>query len=270
MKLARKRPKRLWKSNSGKRMPEYKTTEELSKIPAHIAIIMDGNGRWAEKHHLPHIAGHRAGTENLRQIIKSCVEFGVRVLTIYAFSTENWKRPTDEVNGLMQILAESLDNEMEELHKQGTQLRHIGRMEHLNPSLRKKVASAIQLTKNNQRLILNIAWNYGGRDEIIYAIENMLKENLKPDQVNEQTINQHLFTAGLPDPDLVIRTSGEIRTSNFLLWQTAYSEWYFTSVLWPDFNKEELYKAIQEYGQRERRFGGRNFVNVQENQTHAE
>jgi len=250
-------------------MPDHRTPEELTKIPAHIAIIMDGNGRWAEKRHLPHIVGHRAGTENLRQIIKACVEFGVKYLTIYAFSTENWKRPPDEVNGLMQILAESIEKELDELHKQGTQLRHIGRLEQLNPSLRQKVQSAIQLTKNNQRLILNIAWNYGGRDEIVYAIENIIKERLKPDQVNEQIINQHLFTAGLPDPDLVIRTSGEMRTSNFLLWQTAYSEWYFTSVLWPDFNKDELFKAIMEYGKRERRFGGRKLSNKQESQTHA-
>ena len=251
-------------------MPEPKPSEDPIKIPAHIAIIMDGNGRWAQKRHLPHIAGHRAGTENLRQIIKACVEFGVKILTLYAFSTENWKRSPEEVNGLMQILAESIEKELDELQKQGTQIRHIGRLEQLNPSLRQKVQSAIKLTEHNQRLILNIAWNYGGRDEIIYAIENIIKEGHKPDQVNEQLINQHLFTAGLPDPDLVIRTSGEIRTSNFLLWQTAYSEWYFTPVLWPDFNNKELQKAIIEYGKRERRFGGRKSSNEQESQTHAE
>jgi len=250
-------------------MPEQKPPEDLTRIPAHIAIIMDGNGRWAEKRHLPHIAGHRAGTENLRHIIKACVEFGVQYLTIYAFSTENWKRPMDEVNGLMQILAESIENELGELHKQGTQLRHIGRLEQLNPALRQKVQAAIQLTKNNQRLILSIAWNYGGRDEIVYALENIVKEGIKPDQVTEQMISQHLFTAGLPDPDLVIRTSGEMRTSNFLLWQTAYSEWYFTPVLWPDFNKAELYKAIKEYGQRERRFGGRKSSDSGESQSYA-
>jgi undecaprenyl diphosphate synthase len=250
-------------------MPKKTPAEEFPRIPTHIAIIMDGNGRWAEKRHLPHLAGHRSGTENLRQIIKACVEFGVKYLTIYAFSTENWRRPADEVNGLMQILAEAIEKELDELHKQGTQLRHIGRLEQLNLALRQKVQSAMQLTKNNQRLILTIAWNYGGRDEIIYAIENILKEGLKPAQLNEHVIDQHLFTADLPDPDLVIRTSGEMRTSNFLLWQTAYSEWYFTPVLWPDFNKEELSKAIIDYGKRERRFGGRKIEKKQDTQTHA-
>jgi undecaprenyl diphosphate synthase len=250
-------------------MPKQKPAEEFAKIPAHIAIIMDGNGRWAEKRHLPHIAGHRAGTENLRRIIKACVEFGVKYLTIYAFSTENWKRPPDEVNGLMQILAESIEKEMDELNKQGTQLRHIGRLEQLNPSLRKKVEAAIQLTKKNQRLVLTIAWNYGSRDEIVYALENIIKQGIKPDQVNEQIISQNLFTIGLPDPDLVIRTSGEMRTSNFLLWQTAYSEWYFTPVLWPDFDKEELHKAIIEYGNRDRRFGSRKSSKDGESQSYA-
>jgi undecaprenyl diphosphate synthase len=227
-------------------------------IPTHIAIIMDGNGRWAQKRHLPRLAGHQAGTENLREIIKACVEFGVKYLTVYAFSTENWRRSPDEVNGLMRILAESIEKELGELHKQGTQLRHIGRLEQLDPRLREKVEAAIQLTRNNQRLVLTIAWNYGGRDEIVYALESILAEGFKSSQLNEGLISKHLFTAGLPDPDLVIRTSGEMRTSNFLLWQTAYSEWYFTPVLWPDFKKSELQKAILAYSQRERRFGGRN------------
>ena len=229
-----------------------------TKVPNHIAIIMDGNGRWAEKHHLPRLAGHQAGTENLREIIKGCVEFGVKYLTVYAFSTENWKRSPAEVNGLLGILADSLERELGELHKQDVQLRHIGRLEQLNPELRKKVLAAVELTKNNQRLILTIAWNYGSRDEIVLALEKIIREGIQPSQLNEELISQHLFTANLPDPDLVIRTSGEMRTSNFLLWQTAYSEWYFTGVLWPDFNKNELQKAILDYSQRERRFGGRN------------
>jgi undecaprenyl diphosphate synthase len=169
----------------------------------------------------------------------------------------------------MQILAESIEKEMDELNKQGTQLRHIGRLEQLNPSLRKKVEAAIQLTKKNQRLVLTIAWNYGSRDEIVYALENIIKQGIKPDQVNEQIISQNLFTIGLPDPDLVIRTSGEMRTSNFLLWQTAYSEWYFTPVLWPDFDKEELHKAIIEYGNRDRRFGSRKSSKDKESQSYA-
>lgn len=238
-------------------MANHKTGEYLPKGPQHLAIIMDGNGRWAEKHFLPRLAGHQAGTENLREIIKACVEFGVKYLTVYAFSTENWKRSPDEVSGLLKILAESLEKELGELHKQGVQLRHIGRLERLNVELSKKIREAMELTKNNQRLVLNIAWNYGGRDEIVYAVEQIIKEGIKSNEVNEENINHHLFTANLPDPDLVIRTSGEMRTSNFLLWQTAYSEWYFTPVLWPDFKKPELEKAIQAYNQRERRFGGR-------------
>lgn len=238
-------------------MANHQTVENLPRGPQHIAIIMDGNGRWAEKHFLPRLAGHQAGAENLREIIKACVEFGVKYLTVYAFSTENWKRSPDEVSGLLKILAESLEKELGELHKQGVQLRHIGRLEKLNSELSKKIQAAMELTKHNQRLILSIAWNYGGRDEIVYAVEQVIKEGIKSNEVNEETINRHLFTANLPDPDLVIRTSGEMRTSNFLLWQTAYSEWYFTPILWPDFKKPELEKAIQAYNQRERRFGGR-------------
>jgi undecaprenyl diphosphate synthase len=239
-------------------MTDQESPVTHATIPTHIAIIMDGNGRWAQKRHLPRLAGHQAGTENLREIIKACVEFGVKYLTVYAFSTENWRRSPDEVNGLMRILAESIEKELGELHKQGTQLRHIGRLEQLDPRLREKVEAAIQLTRNNQRLVLTIAWNYGGRDEIVHAMESILAEGVKSSQLNEGLISQHLFTTGLPDPDLVIRTSGEMRTSNFLLWQTAYSEWYFTPVLWPDFKKSELQKAIIAYSQRERRFGGRN------------
>ncbi len=238
-------------------MPKKTEEIQINKIPRHIAIIMDGNGRWAKNHHLPRIAGHRAGTENLRQIIKACVEFGVQYLTIYAFSTENWSRPKEEVEGLMEILGEVLEKELDELQRQGTQLRHIGRLEQLKEPLRSKVQRAVEITRDNQHLILSVAWNYGGRDEIVHAFQRLLKEKVKAEQVNEDLIDQHLFTAGLPDPDLIIRTSGEMRTSNFLIWQSAYSEWYFTPVLWPDFDKEELRKAIHAYGQRERRFGNR-------------
>ena len=238
-------------------MPE--TTEQITfkKLPTHIAIIMDGNGRWAEKRHLPRMAGHRAGTENLRAIIKACVEFGVKVLTVYAFSTENWKRPEDEVNGLMGILADALEKELAELHQQGICLRHIGRLERLDPSIREKIVAAIKLTEKNERLILNIAWNYGGRDEIISAVQRIIHEGVLEDQITETTFSEYLFTHPSPDPDLVIRTSGEQRTSNFLLFQSAYSEWYFTSVLWPDFGRDQLMDAIIDYGDRARRFGGR-------------
>jgi undecaprenyl diphosphate synthase len=231
---------------------------KIGKIPQHIAIIMDGNGRWAKARHLPRMAGHRAGTENLRRIIRACAEFGVKYLTVYAFSTENWKRPKDEINGLMQILSDVIDRELVKLHEEGVQMRHIGRLEGLPPALQEKIKSAIEKTKNNDRLILIIAWNYGSRNEIVHSIQQiLLKEEPNPEEITEALVSKYLFTGGIPDPDLVIRTSGEMRTSNFLLWQSAYAEWYFTPILWPDFNREALQKAIIAYGKRERRFGGR-------------
>jgi undecaprenyl diphosphate synthase len=225
------------------------------KIPAHIGIIMDGNGRWALARGLPRMAGHRAGTENLRRIIEACIEFGIKYLTIYAFSTENWGRPTAEVQGLMRIFENVIDSELQELHDQGVRLRHIGRLDRLRPSFRKKVLEAMEFTKDNDRLILNIAFNYGGRDEIVCAIQAMIKDGVKPEEVTDDLVSQYLFTAGVPDPDMIIRTSGELRGSNFLIWQGAYSEWYFPATYWPDFDRQELLKAIEEYNQRERRFG---------------
>jgi len=225
------------------------------QVPAHIAIIMDGNGRWAISRGLPRLAGHRAGTENLRRVIEACVEFGVKYLTLYAFSTENWGRPFEEVRGLMRILEDVIDRELEELHKQGTRLRHIGRLDRLKPSLRQKVLDAIEYTKDNDRLTLCVAFNYGGRDEIVCAIQHMLEDGVKPDQVSADMVNKYLFTAGVPDPDLIIRTSGELRGSNFLIWQGAYSEWYFTPTFWPDFDTEELALALEEYKHRQRRYG---------------
>ena len=226
------------------------------KMPRHVAIIMDGNGRWALSRGLPRLAGHRAGTENLRRVIRASVEFGVEYLTIYAFSTENWGRPAAEVKGLMYIFEEVIDRELDELHQEGVQLRHIGRLEKLSPKLRKKVLAAIDLTKDNDRLILNIAFNYGGRDEIVYAVQHMLQDGISPDEVDIELVSQYLFTAGTPDPDLVIRTSGELRTSNFLIWQSAYAEWYITPTFWPDFDREEYAKALETYTQRDRRYGG--------------
>jgi undecaprenyl diphosphate synthase len=226
------------------------------KIPAHVAIIMDGNGRWAKARGLPRLAGHRAGTENLRRLIKAAVELGIHTLTIYAFSTENWARPPDEVRGLLNILEDVIDRELDELHKEGVCLRHIGRLERLDPALQRKVQHAIDLTRGNQKLVLNIAWNYGGRDEVVHALQQILREGTPAEAVDEELIARHLYTAGSPDPDLVIRTSGEMRTSNFLIWQAAYAEWYVTPTLWPDFGKDELRAALIEYGRRERRFGG--------------
>lgn len=225
------------------------------KIPTHIAIIMDGNGRWARKRGLPRLAGHRAGTENLRGIIEACVEFGVKYLTIYAFSTENWGRPADEVEGLMKIFDDVFDRELNELHRQGAQLRHVGKLEGVRPSFIKKIERGVELTKDNDKLILNVAFNYGGRDEILHAIQQMIADGVAPEEVTTDLVDSYMYTHGSPDPDLVIRTSGEKRTSNFLIWQSAYSEWYFPKVFWPDFNRKELIKAIQEYSQRDRRFG---------------
>jgi undecaprenyl diphosphate synthase len=225
------------------------------QVPTHIAIIMDGNGRWAISRGLPRLAGHRAGTENLRRVIEACVEFGVKYLTLYAFSTENWGRPIEEVRGLMRILEDVIDRELEELHKQGTRLRHIGRLDRLQPSLRQKVLDAIEYTKDNDRLTLCVAFNYGGRDEIVCAVQHMIEDGVNPDQVNADLVSKYLFTAGVPDPDLIIRTSGELRGSNFLIWQGAYSEWYFTPTYWPDFGKDELALALEEYKHRQRRYG---------------
>jgi undecaprenyl diphosphate synthase len=225
------------------------------KVPQHVAIIMDGNGRWAKQRGLPRLAGHRAGTENLRRIIEACVEFGVKYLTIYAFSTENWGRPEDEVSGLMGIFDEVFERELNELHKQGAKLNHIGRLDEVRESLREKVIKGMEMTKDNKRLVLNVAFNYGGRDEVVQAVKTIIKDGIKPEEINEETIAEHLYTAGMPDPDLVIRTSGEQRISNFLIWQAAYAEWVFPETLWPDFGRDELLAAIQEFGKRERRYG---------------
>ncbi|HZY30759.1 MAG TPA: isoprenyl transferase [Candidatus Methylomirabilis sp.] len=224
-------------------------------VPTHVAIIMDGNGRWASERGLPRLAGHRAGVENLRRVLRAAAEFGIGYLTIYAFSTENWERPTGEVRGLMNILDEVIDRELKELHANGVQLRHIGRLEGLKPELQQKVRQAIDLTKLNTGLVLNVAWNYGGRSEIIHAIQRILEDGLDPATIDEGVVNRYLFTADSPDPDLVIRTSGEMRVSNFLIWQSAYSEWWFTPTYWPDFGPEELRQALWAYAQRDRRFG---------------
>ncbi len=227
----------------------------MEKLPTHVAIIMDGNGRWALSRGLPRLAGHRAGVENLRRIITACVEFGIPYLTIYAFSTENWGRPPEEVKGLLFILDEVLDRELAELHKQGVRLWHIGRLEGIAPSTQKKVRDAIERTKNNTRLTLNVAFNYGGRAEIVHAIQQMLADGVTAGQISEELIGRYLYTAGQPDPDLIIRTAGELRVSNFLLWQGAYAEYYAADVYWPDFDKEEFRRALEHFASRERRFG---------------
>jgi undecaprenyl diphosphate synthase len=226
------------------------------QVPEHVAIIMDGNGRWALKRGLPRLAGHHAGTENLRRIIRACVEFGIKYLTIYAFSTENWGRPREEVDGLMRILEEVIEKELRELNEQGVQIRHLGRLDQLSPRLQKKVSQAIEATKQNSRLVLNVAFNYGGRDELVQAIQQMIRDGVPAEDISPELVNNYLYTAGVPDPDLIIRTSGELRISNFLIWQAAYSEWYVTPIFWPDFGKEEFRKALDAYIHRDRRYGG--------------
>jgi len=229
--------------------------EPLQKIPAHIAIIMDGNGRWALERGLPRLSGHKAGTENLREVIEACAEFGIKYLTIYAFSTENWNRPEEEIQGLMGIFRTMLDRELNNLHKNGVQLRHIGRLDGIDQRLQQKIQEAIKLTQGNQTLILNVAFNYGGRDEILQAIKEIVLNGENIEDLDDDLFSKYLFTAGSPDPDLIIRTSGEFRISNFLIWQGAYAEWYFTPTYWPDFNKEELYLALLAYNERDRRYG---------------
>lgn len=236
-------------------MTHSEQTDLPDRVPTHVAIIMDGNGRWAKERGLPRLAGHRAGVENLRRVLEASAEFGIKYLTIYAFSTENWERPAAEVRGLLNILEEVIDRELAELHKNGVQLRHIGRLERLTPALQEKVRRAIDLTCDNTRLILNVAWNYGGRDEIVHAIQRIVEEGIPAEEIDEEVVKKHLYTKDSPNPDLVIRTSGEYRVSNFLIWQAAYAEWYITPIYWPDFDRDELLKALQEYATRERRFG---------------
>ncbi|PJF21376.1 MAG: isoprenyl transferase [Phototrophicales bacterium] len=224
-------------------------------IPRHVAVIMDGNGRWAKARGLPRTAGHHQGKENLRRILEACVEFGIEILTIYAFSTENWGRPPKEVRILMSILNMVLDQEVNKLDQEGVQVRHIGKLEGVSPHLQKKILQACEQTKNNNRLILNVAFNYGGRDEIVHAVQEIIRDGIPPEEVTEDLISRYLYTGGLPDPDLIIRTSGEFRLSNFLLWQGAYSEYYSTPTYWPDFDKTELLKALWAFSHRRRRFG---------------
>jgi len=237
-------------------MTDQGSPPTFEKVPKHVAIIMDGNGRWARERGLPRVAGHRAGTENLRTIIRASAKFGIKYLTFYAFSTENWSRPRAEVSGLLHILSEVIDREIGELNAEGARLVHIGHLDGLSKTLQKKVRDAIELTKGNERITIVLAFNYGGRDEIVHAIHRMIGDGLRPEDVDQDLVDEYLFTAGLPDPDLVIRTSGEQRMSNFLIWQSAYSELYFPKVYWPDFDEEELRKAILEFGARERRYGG--------------
>jgi undecaprenyl diphosphate synthase len=236
--------------------PRTESNTEPGAVPAHVGIIMDGNGRWAKRRGLPRLAGHHAGTENVRRITIACADAGVGVLTIYAFSTENWRRPPEEVRGLMTLLAQRIDREAAELHRNNVQIRHIGTLEGIASRLAERVRAAVELTHKNTGLILNVAFNYGARQEIARAVRRVFESGVHPNDITEELIDQFLDTAGLPDLDLVIRTGGEMRLSNFLLWQAAYAEYYSTPLCWPDFGREELYAAFAEFGRRVRRFGG--------------
>lgn len=236
---------------------------DSANIPQHIAVIMDGNGRWAKKKGKPRIFGHKEGAESLRAVLKASAEFGVKYLTVYAFSTENWGRPQDEVDFLMNLFASTIDREMKELIKNGVRLKFLGRLEKFSPALQEKMKKAMEQTKDGKRIQLNVMVNYGGRAELADAVAGIAKKFSDTPQLiagyieklGEEAISQHLYTAGIPDPDLLIRTANEMRVSNFLLWQIAYSEIYVTETLWPDFRREQLITAIKAYQKRERRFG---------------
>ena len=232
---------------------------DTDKLPRHIAIIMDGNGRWAEKHTMGRIRGHRKGAQAVRTVVRACREIGIPYLTLFAFSSENWERPAKEVQALMFLLEEYLDKELAELQKQEIRLTTIGEIDRLNPSVKEKLLQVKESTLKNDKMVLNLALSYGAQDEIILAVKKIIQDNkagkIDIDQINKETFSHYLYTSGMPDPDLMIRTSGECRISNFLLWQLAYTELYFTKVLWPDFTKEDLYKAIAGFQKRERRFG---------------
>lgn len=232
---------------------------DLTSVPNHIAIIMDGNGRWAKQHGHERLYGHSFGVDSVRASLTACKNIGASFLTIYAFSTENWNRPKDEVNGLMNLLVTTIANEVDELNEQGVRLISIGDVLGLPEDCQLELKNAIEATKNNQKITLVIALNYSSRLEITQAVKNLAlavkKGELNPEDITEEEINTRLYTAQIPDPELIIRTSGEQRLSNFLLWQCAYSEFYFTPVLWPDFREEHLYQAVLNYQTRERRFG---------------
>lgn len=243
-----------------KNINDEKIQLDMERIPAHIAIIMDGNGRWAKQRKLPRTMGHRAGMKNIRMMVEESSNLGVKYLTLYAFSTENWKRPVEEVGALMDLVVEFIDKEFEELHRNNVKLNSIGDISRLPEKSRIAIEDAKEKTRNNTGLTLNIALNYGGRDEIVRGVKEIAKEivegKLAIDSIDDQVISNHLYTKGMPDPDIIIRPSGELRISNYLLWQSAYSEFWFSNINWPDFTKADLRKAIRDFQNRDRRFGG--------------
>ncbi len=229
--------------------------KKTPRFPNHIAIIMDGNGRWAQKRGLPRLEGHQAGVENLRSVIEYFAKLKLKCLTLYGFSTENWKRPKEEIDGLLNLLQEAIDEETLELHKKGIKIRHLGRLDGFSKGLQRAITRAVELTKDNKGMTLSLAFDYGGRAEILDAVRRIIAEGVPPQKIDEQLFGSYLYTAGLPEVDLVIRTAGELRISNFLIWQAAYSEYYFAEVFWPDFDSKEIDKALLAYSRRQRRFG---------------
>lgn len=238
--------------------PEAKLVRQVdfTRLPAHVAIIMDGNGRWAARRRLPRVEGHQAGIRAVRETVEASARLGIGVLTLYAFSVENWKRPEDEVSTLMALLKEYLQREISILLDNDIRFRAIGRLQDLDPDIRDELREAERRTASNRGMRFNIALNYGGRTEIVDAVRAMMRDGVAADEVDEQRIGEYLYTSGLPDPDLLIRTSGELRVSNFLLWQIAYSEIWVTETLWPDFRRNDLIEGILAYQKRDRRYGG--------------
>lgn len=232
--------------------------EPSAPLPQHVAVIMDGNGRWAAQRGLRPTDGHRAGTENIRAAIEAFAERGIRYLTLFAFSTENWSRPRPEVRGLMRILSSTIDREVQPLHEAGVQLRYIGRLDALSAQLQRKIDEAVELTRGNSRMTVCVAFNYGGRTELVDAVRRIAADGIEPQRIDEALINRYLYTGDMPDPDLIIRTGGDQRVSNFLIWQAAYAEYVFTPTWWPDFGADDVDAALEAYAGRCRNFGGRN------------
>lgn len=231
----------------------YRENETLA--PTHVAIIMDGSGRWAESRGFSRQKGHRSGVGTIRPVLRSFASYGVKYLTLFAFSTENWERPPDEVRSLMELLGKSLCDETRPLHEEGVRIRHLGRIDELASELRTAIEDSVELTKNNTLMTLSVAFNYGGRTELVDAVRGIVSAGLEPNQITEDVVESYLYTQGIPDPDLVIRTGGEMRLSNFLLWQTSYSEYYSTPTLWPDFDESHVDEALGAYQKRQRRYG---------------
>ena len=237
-------------------MPVFKKKSNIERVlPTHIAIIMDGNGRWAKKRSLPRTAGHAAGSKNFKDIARYCNKIGLKYLTVYAFSTENWKRPKEEVDNIMKIFKDYLED-AKNFKDENIKVRFIGDRSVLDPDIIRLMKEAEDASADATGLKLNIAINYGGRDEIVHAVKDIVKSGISADDITEQTISEHLYTAGQPDPDFIIRPSGEYRLSNYLIWQSAYAEYWFSDILWPDFKSKDLDRAIDDFNKRNRRFGG--------------